>query len=254
MGPELIGIIVVLVLILVIIGIIYYAYRRITEKVRNFSRIAFGTDSIVQGVKNMEIEEQTTPKSVSAATSIYKPSIVRDFLEFHYDEMKARAENVLVSYLQSINEQNPGLLTEGTNELKDQLQIKLDILRNNNRREHYDKIKIHQTEINRYFKSKGRCTIIFQSAVQYVHYVEEPGKVLTEQQKKMKQTKYNVEVVYIQDQEFVENLHDAGLAMNCPNCNAPITKLGAKICPYCDSAIMEFNIRIWNFNRVIEVR
>jgi len=254
MGPELIGIIVVLVLILVIIGIIYYAYRRITEKVRNFSRIAFGTDSIVQGVKNMEIEEQTTPKSVSAATSIYKPSIVRDFPEFHYDEMKARAENVLVSYLQSINEQNPGLLTEGTNELKDQLQIKLDILRNNNRREHYDKIKIHQTEINRYFKSKGRCTIIFQSAVQYVHYVEEPGKVLTEQQKKMKQTKYNVEVVYIQDQEFVENLHDAGLAMNCPNCNAPITKLGAKICPYCDSAIMGFNIRIWNFNRVIEVR
>lgn len=254
MGPELIGIIVVLVLILVIIGIIYYAYRRITEKVRNFSRIAFGTDSIVQGVKNMEMEEQTTPKSVSAATSIYKPSIVRDFPEFHYDEMKARAENVLVSYLQSINEQNPRLLTEGTNELKDQLQIKLDILRNNNRREHYDKIKIHRTEINRYFKSKGRCTIIFQSAVQYVHYMEEPGKVLTEQQKKMKQTKYNVEVVYIQDQELVENLHDAGLAMNCPNCNAPITKLGAKICPYCDSPIIEFNIRVWNFNRVIEVR
>lgn len=254
MGPEYIGVMIVLVLFLIVIGILYYIYRRIREKVRSFSKLAFGTASLTEGIRKMELEEQTTPKTVSAATSIYKPSIMRDFPEFHYDEMKARAENVLTSYLQSVNKADATLLTEGTNELKNQLQLKIDILRNNDKREHYDNIKIHRTEIHRYLKEKGRCTIIFQSAVEYVHYMEEYGTPILEQHKKMKQTKYNIEVVYIQNQEMVENLSDAGLAMNCPNCDAPLTKLGAKVCPYCDSPVIEFNIRVWNFNRVVEVR
>ena len=115
MNGSLIAIIVILVLCLVLAGIIYYAYCRIREKLRDTSRMLFGTDSMIEGMKQREAEVEMTPKSVSSATNLYMPSIMRDFPEFHYDEMKSRAENVLTSYLQSITGQNPALLSEGKN-------------------------------------------------------------------------------------------------------------------------------------------
>ena len=118
MNGSLIAIIVILVLCLVLAGIIYYTYCRIREKLRDTSRMLFGTDSMIEGMKQREAEVEMTPKSVSSATNLYMPSIMRDFPEFHYDEMKSRAENVLTSYLQSITGQNPALLSEGTKELK----------------------------------------------------------------------------------------------------------------------------------------
>ena len=50
-------------------------------------------------------------------------------------------------------------------------------------------------------------------------------------------------------QDMVENQEDAGLALNCPNCGAPLPGLGAKKCIYCDTPIVEYNLRIWNFSR-----
>ena len=102
MSGNLIAIIVILVLLLVLAGIIYYAYCNIRKKLRDTSRMLFGTDSMIEGMKQREKEVEMTPKSVSSATNLYMPSIMRDFPEFHYDEMKSRAENVLTSYLQSI--------------------------------------------------------------------------------------------------------------------------------------------------------
>jgi AraC-like DNA-binding protein/cbb3-type cytochrome oxidase subunit 3 len=110
MSGNLIAIIVILVLLLVLAGIIYYAYCNIRKKLRDTSRMLFGTDSMIEGMKQREKEVEMTPKSVSSATNLYMPSIMRDFPEFHYDEMKSRAENVLTSYLQSITKQNPALL------------------------------------------------------------------------------------------------------------------------------------------------
>ena len=98
MNGSLIAIIVILVLCLVLAGIIYYTYCRIREKLRDTSRMLFGTDSMIEGMKQREAEVEMTPKSVSSATNLYMPSIMRDFPEFHYDEMKSRAENVLTSY------------------------------------------------------------------------------------------------------------------------------------------------------------
>lgn len=249
-----IAIIIILVLILVIIGILYYVYVRIMRKVQTFSRLAFGTPSLSQGVRKMELTEMTTPKSIAAATGLYLPSIMRDFPEFHYDEMKARAENVLKSYLRGVDEQNSNILTEGTNELREELGLRIQALRDEGKQEHFEQITIHRTEINRYRKEKGRCSIIFQSAVGHVHYIENQGRAVSQEERHLSQTRYNTEVVYIQNQDMIEDTADEGLAMNCPNCGAPLTKLGAKICPYCDSPVAEFNIRVWNFSRVTEVK
>ncbi len=69
---------------------------------------------------------------------------------------------------------------------------------------------------------------------------------------RLKQSRYDVEMIYIQDRDVVENLEDAGLAMICPNCGAPLPGLGAKKCAYCDSPIVEFSLRTWSFSDVKE--
>ena len=101
-----IGAIVILVLALAVLGGGFAAYRVIKAKVQNFTRMAFGSDTISGSFENMERELEITPKSVSANTKLYLPQILRDFPEFHYDEMKNRAENILTGFLLGIDEKN----------------------------------------------------------------------------------------------------------------------------------------------------
>ena len=254
MKGILIAIIIILLLLLVLAGIIYYAYTRIREKVRQFSTVMLGNASIAEGIKQRDLEVANTPRSVGSATGLYLPQIMKDFPEFHYDEMKTRAENVLMSYLRCIDGGSAASLTEGTNELRDKLKMRIQMLKSQGQREHFESIRIHRTEIREYRKTKGRCSIVFQSAVQYIHYVEKDGQILRGRKDLTDQSKYNVEVIYIQDPDLVENIKDAGLAMNCPNCGAPLPGLGAKKCEYCDSPVLEINIRTWNFSSVKEAR
>ena len=128
--------IIALVLILIIMGISFYTYRKIKRKVEAFSDLAFGTRDIVEGLQKVERESEVTPKSVSAGTGIYLPRIARDFPEFNFDEMKRRAENVLTSYLRGVDEMDASLLAEGTEELRNRLRMEIDMLRDAGRREH----------------------------------------------------------------------------------------------------------------------
>ena len=80
MNGSLIAIIVILVLCLVLAGIIYYAYCRIREKLRDTSRMLFGTDSMIEGMKQREAEVEMTPKSVSSATCRPLCGISRNFI------------------------------------------------------------------------------------------------------------------------------------------------------------------------------
>ena len=169
--------------------------------------------------------------------------------------MRTRAENILMGFLMGIDEKNRARLTESTtSELRAKLEMRIDALNNEDAEEHFREIRIHRTEIRQYRKTKGRCSIIFQSSVQYFHYKEKDGKVVAGADSRLEQSRYNIEMLYIQDRDVVENQTDSGLAMNCPNCGAPLPKLGAKRCLYCDTPIVEFNIRIWNFNDVDEVK
>lgn len=242
-----------LVLVIAIAGIIYAVYRKIQNTVGSYSRAIFGTSDPVEGMKKVEMENASVPKSVASATNLYLPQIMKDFPEFHYDEVKVRAENVLVSYLQSIDGMNPTLLAEGMEELKDGLRMRIQMLQNRDSREYFQRIRVHRTEINQYRKEKGRCSVILQSSVEYIHYVKKDGKIVEGHSDLKEQARYNVEVVYIQDRDTVENLEDSGLGLNCPNCGAPLPGIGAKKCSYCDTPVVEFNIRTWNFSAVKKV-
>lgn len=248
------SIIIILVLLLIIIVLIYLGVYHAKKKVREFSRSVLGTDSVQEGFQKIQQEYAETPKSVSAMTSLCLPNIMKDFPDFQYDEMKERAENVLQSYLLSITNKNPSYLKEGNQELKDKLSMYVSALENKGLTEHFDNIKIHRTEIAQYRKADGRCIVTFQSSIQYYHYItDSTGTVQEGNQTIFFQSKYSIDLIYIQDRNIVENELDLALGVNCPNCGAPVSGLGAKFCEYCGTPIIELNIHAWSFSDVNEI-
>lgn len=72
----------VIVILAVLAGGGYYAYRKIKRKVEDVSQALFGTDSLVEGWNKQADELAATPKSVSGMTRIFEPQIQRDFSGF----------------------------------------------------------------------------------------------------------------------------------------------------------------------------
>ncbi len=228
--------------------------KQVTNSVKEVSQAVYGTDDIVEGFKRQQFEQSLTPRSVSNMSGVYLPKIQKDFPEFHYDEMRERAKNVLTSYLFSIDESDPSKLSEGNDELKNALIMHLQLLNDRHYEEHYERMKIHKCEISDYVKKDGRCTITFQAAIQYYYYITQGGDIKTGRKDQLKQSKYELELVYIQDRDFIKETGNSALGITCPNCAAPISNLGAKHCIYCGSPIVEFNIHAWSFSSVKEIK
>lgn len=247
--------IIILVLILVIILAVYILIFLAKKKAKEVTRDLFGTDDIRKAAQQMKQEYATTPKSVNAMTSLLLPRIVADFPDFTYDEMKNRAEDVLVSYLLAIDQNNSSLLKEGNQELQDQLSHHLQMLSDQNLTEQYDDIRIHRTEISQYRKNAGRCVVTFQTSLACMHYRKNTEGAITEGSTEYTyQTRFNTDLIYIQNREIVEKESDRALGINCPNCGAPISSLGAKFCEYCGTAIVELNIHAWSFSHIEECK
>ena len=244
-----IPLIIVLLLILAILVLVFYGVSR----VKRFSRQLFGTDDIIQGVKKAQEDAASTPRSVSAMTRIAQPQIVSDFPDFQYDEMKQRAENALTQYLQAVTAQNVEILREGNEDLKEQLCSQISASVSEGRREHFTQVKIHQTEIARYRKEAGRCIVTFQSAVESFHYVtDEANVVVRGSDHTLEQSRYNTDLVYIQNRALAKDAADNAIGITCPNCGAPVTNLGAKFCEYCGAGIIELNVHAWSFENIEE--
>ena len=240
------------VVVVTVGAILVYAGVR---KLRRFSRSAFGTDSLLKGFELQRERLSETPKSVSGMTKIYLPQIAEDFPAFHYGEFKQKAENMLKSAFAAVSEQNPDLLTNASAELKKQVSLGIQEDRRNGLRRQYLDVRIHQTEISGYRKGGGCCTVTLQSAVGHRYYTEKDGVLVSGDREQTVQTKYNTELVYIQDAVkygAVSGGKAAGLT--CPNCGAPVTGLGVKVCEYCGGAVEEVNEYAWTINRYYEVR
>lgn len=240
-------------ILLVLVGVIAYFFIKAKRKVEEFSREAFGTSFLMEGFKNMEQEYADTPKTVAGMTSLYLPKIIKDFPDFSYDEMKPKAENAITSYLLAVNGDNRSLLQEGNAELKNKLENRLSDLDGKQLREHFENIKIHRTELTNYQKKDGRCIITFQTSIEYLHYVTNVEKaIVMGRNDRKEQSRYEADLIYIQDRSIANTDLDGTIGLNCPNCGAPLTSLGEKKCPYCGTTVLELNIHAWSFSDVRE--
>lgn len=227
---------------------VYFVVRK---KLATISRTLFGTDSFLEGWNRQADVLAKTPKSVSGMTRVFAPRIEKDFPDFNLSQFKHKAENMLISALQAVDAEDVSLLKEPTKELKKQVESEILQNRAEGVKEIFERIRIHRTEITDYVKRDGTCKIVFQSAVEHMHYKTRDGKIIEGDAKRLTQTKYNVEVIYIQDENLVKI--DNAVGTTCPSCGAPVKKLGAMYCEYCGLAVTPINLKVWTLHKYYEV-
>jgi gas vesicle protein/predicted RNA-binding Zn-ribbon protein involved in translation (DUF1610 family) len=231
---------------------IYVAGQKAKRKLRQLSRAAFGTDSFIEGYQKQADVLAETPKSVSGMTRLMEPQIMRDFPDFSWDQFRGMAENMLTSAFLAISTANPARLTSDASEsLKDQIRNIIEANEAAGIKETYSDIQIHQTEISNYRHEAGKCIITIQSAVGYLHYKEQDGRLVGGQKERKTQTKYNTELIYIQDVGLAG--YENAVGTTCPNCGAPITRIGNFHCEFCGSEVTPINIKVWSLHKFYEV-
>lgn len=226
--------------------------RVVRRKLREFSRGVFGTDSIIEGINHHADLAAEIPRSVSSMTRLMEPQIARDFPEFSWEEFRDKAENMLLSALGAISENDASrLVSDASEDIRKRIENQIAGNLRDGIEERYSQVRIYQTEIANYEKSQGKCIVTLQSAIEYYYYKEKNGQLIDGTKERKTQTKYNTELMYIQDVKKLENKNAVGTT--CPNCGAPITSLGAKYCEYCGSQVIPVNIKVWSLHNFYEV-
>ena len=230
------------------------AVHNIKRTIRKYTGGLLNLNDLTMLKRELERDASERPRSLSGMSSLYLPKIAADFPDFNYAEMKNLAQSTLISYLRAIDSRDPDKFTGGTERLRQSLRAYIDMQKESSSHENFDMIKIHDSEISRYYKDGGRCMITFQLALECIHNLEEHGQLKEGSRDLKYQTKYEMDLLYIQDREKVENDSDRALGYNCPNCGAPIKSLKYKSCEYCGCGIQEYNIKVWCFDEIREFR
>lgn len=229
------------------------AIVRIKRKLSAFSRAAFGTDSITEGLEWQREVLAEKPKSVSSMTRLFLPQISEDFPELNYSQLKTRAENALLSAFAALNDGEVREVEGAADDFINQIKLRIEDDNAAGITDHFSETEIYDTQIRDYRKGGGMCRIVFQSAVGYIHYESKNGETVSGDDGIRTQTKYDVEAVYIQNPELIKNYAGSGVGTVCPNCGAPVTSVGDKKCQYCGSAVEAVNIKTWLINSFKEV-
>lgn len=215
------------------------------------SRILFRLLNMFKGIEGDAFRIKETPKSVSAMTRLELPRIEKDFPEFSWPEWRQRSENIFKGYLEAVEHKDLSYLQDAGYGLKEQVRLAIHDAYERDITEKFDAVKIHRCEIARYQREPFLCRVAIQLSVEYLHSLssKEINKVL---QNEKEQHRYELEIVYVQDVSAIG--HTAmGIGVNCPNCGAPVSELGVKVCAYCGTEIEPINIRVWVANKISEV-
>lgn len=245
----------ILILCAIAFGIykIHQFYRKVRRDIAQTSQALFGTTNIVEGIQAHSNEPEAI-KSVSGMTQIYLPLIAQDFPDFNLEEFKTRAATLLTTALMSITKEDAATMLHSSNNLYSTIETRIRNNQLSNTRESFTSIKIHKMEINRYTKEKGTCIITLQCSVEYFYTLHKNGELIKGSDSRLDQTKYNINLIYIQDLDKLDSLGDnAFRVITCPNCAGNMTELGTNICAYCGSVIEGINIKVWEIDSFREL-
>ena len=232
----------IIVVILIIVAIVYAKIKKIVgaSNVKNIINVA-------KNVKDIEMEEYTRTKQASGLTNLLEPTILKDFSDFNKDLLYIKAETTLRKIFNAIEKK----AVEGLEKDGDLIYIfpnlkeKITDLREQNTDIRYDQVEFHRHAIKNYLKSAGKATITISSTVEY--YYSNSGKDNKRNKtfdNYKKQTRYTTEFVYVYDESKFEDYQKI-FSISCPNCGAPLKKLGAGNCDYCSSYLEPINLKAW---------
>ena len=174
-------------------------------------------------------ERAPEPKSVSGATSIYLPSVIKDFPDFHNEEAVAAVKTLICEYL--------AIHYEGARDfVKSRVSEGLISTVDQGDGHAVKDETVHKTAISKYVKTKEYATITYQASVGYLL----DGEQVEE--------RYAV--------EYTLKLTDEGLPAQiliCPRCGGSFDTTKDTHCPYCGGAVVRDTWFSWQFTSIARV-
>jgi len=281
---PLIAFLIIVVIVVVVVGVLVMNVIRAVHNLRRAagSQAAQLVGKLAEEILTGDSEgisidlSSREPRSISDMTSVYAPAIAKDFPDLNVRQLISSAENKLYAALYAIAEGSAAQtgtrtrtgdfssdeeIISGEEKAEDafflgvtpdfaaQIQRQIDSLTQNDRSEHFERIKIHRTGIHSYQKNAGTCAITLQTAIEYLHFIKQNGIVISGSQQMPEQARYNISLIYIQDLSRLSSSSTNAVGVTCPNCGAPVKGLGHRQCEYCGSAVQAIDIRIWRMNQ-----
>lgn len=227
--------------IFIIIGIIYFKVRKAIGGA-NMKELV----NAAKQAKTVEQQEYTREKNVSGITRLIEPTIIHDFSDFNKDFLYSKVERNLSKIFTAIEDKSLAGI-ENDNELiymYSTLRDKITDMKNSGINIKYDELKFHSHAIKNYLKSQGKATITISSTLEYYYSDSSKSNKNKKFENLKKQTRYTTNYVYVYDETKFKN-NEKALTISCPNCGAPLRKLGGGNCEYCSTYIQPINLKSW---------
>ncbi len=222
----------------VLIAFSVFVYFFAKGKIRRIlDKAGFSGMNLGDVIKEARLEDQEEEKSLSSMDSIYLEQIKRDFPDININELKRKAEKVVLDVFNAVEKSDTSKLTGKIKSYADDM-----INDYKGKSVKFNDFKIHKTVVSSYKKDNAVATIYFSSSFQY--YLEINSKSVKTQDRA------KVEFIYIIDEnEIGEEVNVLGI--HCPNCGSPIKRLGEKKCSYCGSAVKEIIGKVFVPNDIV---
>lgn len=240
------GIVFGIFMFLFIIALIIWAKIKVSARKLGLGDVNFR--SLIDEIKKGMNEEKYNKKHISGMTRLLIPSIENDFKTFNESELYNKAETGLRTIFNSLEDKK---VSNELPILKNQLKQIIEDYKSSNITVKYDDIVFHDFAIKKYYKKDGVATIQVQTSLEYYFKKEKSNKVIENYSKFKKQTRYTVDFIYVYDITQVKD-YTRVLGVHCPNCGAPLTKLGDKICDYCHTGVEDLNLKNWEMAKYHE--
>lgn len=215
------------------------------SKIRELSRLLFGTANFIKGLKSLEEDNYNTPISVSGGTTLYLPRIKKDFPDFEFNVISKKVEQFFHIYFEALEKQSILSLQkiENTEAVESKIQFEIDDLITLEERVNIDKIKFNGISIWNYVKSKEVATINFQVSLGYKYIKESPKK----RESGVDQVKYSLDMSYLFEDYSKENF-----ALTCQSCGGPI-KDTQTFCEFCGAGLVRNIEMVWRISGFSEM-
>lgn len=229
----------ILLFVLILISIIIYKIKK-TYSVSVWHDVK----NLIKNASSIRKQEYSRIKEAMGMTSILEPKIRSDIPEFNKELLFSMVENNLTKAFDCIEKKSVDSIKKDKDFylILHKIENEVNELKEKNNYKRYDNIIFNGHAIKDYKYSKGMATIEIISSVGYLYDTDIKGEV--KYNDIMKQTRYICDFVYIYDEDKV-GYKEIAFGIHCPNCGAPLKKLGTYTCEYCSMHIEPINLKAW---------
>ncbi len=227
----LIGVIVLILFILILYLVIRFRIRRF------LNQFGFSGMNIKDIVEEARLEDEEIPKSLASMESIYLKQIHKDFPELSVEEMKKKAEIIIMDCYQAISKKSVGSLKG-----KAKAFVEEKIQEFADKPIAFQNFKIHNTVLSKYRKESGIVVLTFSTAFEY--YLEIDGS------NKKIQDRVKIDFLSVWDFSKCSSAHS--ISIHCPNCGSPVSSLQGNHCDYCGSVLLKDFGKVFICNDIVQ--